>query len=59
MPSSEATTGMYIARGIGMFVLLIGACLIAFGGGALYEVLSAAFTAGREVIDDTLWAWLR
>jgi len=56
---NSPTLGGYIARIIGIAFMLAGLSLLAFGGGALYEVISSAFVAGRQVVDATLWSLLR
>lgn len=49
----------YIAHFLGVLVLLAGACIIAFGGGALFEVLATAFNAGRDFIAADLKGLIR
>ena len=56
---TSPTLGGYIARIIGIAFMLVGLSLLAFGGGELYEVISSAFVAGRQVVDETLWSLLR
>jgi len=51
--------GGYPIHVLGLLAMIAVSCLIAFGGGAFYELLSASFVAGRAVIESTLWALFR